>query len=197
MKRLLIAGVLLLSSCSTPESGEPRPLPTPVQPPTQEGTPVTIDHRSTQVHTAIPDSIEIPETTVETPLDLPVSVQSVAPGYQCPELVETALSVGWSKDHIDRLDTVLWRESRCQLTAYNSTDPNGGSYGASQVNGFWCRPSRYSPDGWLQEQGIVKECADLYDPDTNLLAALTIFRYSQSRNGCGWSPWATKGSKWC
>lgn len=199
MKRTSLAVALLLASCASPHNGsEPGPRnETPAPTPTQETVPVTTYPRAVKVIDAIPEPPPAAEIFIEDTLEPPVSVQAAGVAYRCPELIDTALSVGWADEHADRLDTVLWRESRCQPEAHNATDPNGGSHGASQVNGFWCRPSRFFPAGWLQTQGILTDCSDLYDPATNLLAALAIFRYSQERNGCGWSPWATKGSRWC
>lgn len=194
---VLICGALLVG-CAVPASVEPGPIQTiPAQAPTQEEAPVSANDRGTVVELAIPEPVEVAEPSTEQPLSVPVTAQNVGQGYRCPELVDVALTVGWAAEHLNRLDKVLWRESRCQPTAHNATDPNGGSHGVSQVNGFWCRPNRYSPTGWLQAQGVLERCADLYKPATNLMAALAIFQYSLDRNGCGWSPWATKGSKWC
>jgi len=117
--------------------------------------------------------------------------------YSCPQHIPTALNAGWTQELLEKLDIIMWRESRCIDDAFNSTDPNGGSHGITQVNGFWCRPSRYFPEGWLQDQDIVSTCQDLYDPYTNLLAAKAIYDYSKERNNCGFSPWSTKNQRWC
>jgi hypothetical protein len=58
-----------------------------------------------------------------------------------------------------------------------------------QINRFWCLPNRYSPQGWLQAQGILDECEDLYDPMVNVRAMKAIFDYSVEANGNGWQPW--------
>jgi len=71
-----------------------------------------------------------------------------------------------------------------QPDAFNPSDPNNGSYGIMQINGFWCQPSRYWPNGYLQAYGLLTECTDLYDRETNLRAALAIYRYSN-----GWRAW--------
>lgn len=84
---------------------------------------------------------------------------------------------------------VMHRESRCIHTVFNSSDPNGGSIGLMQINMFWCKPSRYYPDGWLQAQNLVASCDDLYNPLTNLKAAKAIYDYSLDWNGNGWQPW--------
>jgi hypothetical protein len=109
---------------------------------------------------------------------------------KCPEWHAEAMRAGWEPQHLIRLDAVIWRESRCQPTAFNPKDPNGGSAGLSQINYFWCLPNRYSPTGWLQSQGILTNCSELFDAATNLRAARAIHRYSEERNGTGWQPWA-------
>jgi hypothetical protein len=61
-----------------------------------------------------------------------------------------------------------------------------GSYGAAQINGFWCLPTKSNPVPFLQAHGIITECVDLYGAETNLRAALAIYRNS------GWHPWGIK-----
>lgn len=84
---------------------------------------------------------------------------------------------------------VMHRESRCIHTVFNSSDPNGGSIGLMQINMFWCKPSKYFQNGWLQTQGLVESCDELYNPLTNLKAAKAIYDYSLDWNGNGWQPW--------
>jgi hypothetical protein len=52
-------------------------------------------------------------------------------------------------------------DARPQRTTLS--DPNGGSYGLTQINGFWCLPNSNWPIGWLQEKGILEECSDLFN----------------------------------
>jgi hypothetical protein len=108
---------------------------------------------------------------------------------RCGEWHALALSVGWGRHHLARLDAVMWRESRCLPGAVNADDPHGGSIGLTQINRFWCLPNRYSPTGWLQSQGVLVACADLRDPATNLAAARAIHGYAEARHGDGWGPW--------
>jgi hypothetical protein len=108
---------------------------------------------------------------------------------KCGHWLGDALEVGWSRSHISKLDYVMWRESRCMPSVFNPTDPNGGSRGLLQINQFWCLPSRYFPNGWLQSQGVLNSCAQLSNPVINLRAALAIFEYSEERNNNGWQPW--------
>jgi hypothetical protein len=88
------------------------------------------------------------------------------------------------------LDKVLYVESRCDAAQHNATDPNGGSHGLTQINGFWCLPSRYYPLGYLQTHDVLTECADLYDPGTNLRAAYALVVYSVEAGVCAWHQWA-------
>jgi len=153
-----------------------------------------------------------PATAPEVPMRQYVAAQAISeppatttttttttvpePTGRCAQWQHTAIAAGWTEDQWERLDYVLWRESRCLPDVHNDTDPNSGSYGLAQINGFWCRPSRYNPDGWLQAQGVLDHCTDLYDPVVNLTAARAVWDYAEAR-GCGWSPWATRRTRWC
>lgn len=110
---------------------------------------------------------------------------------RCGEYRDLALAVGWPAEQWPKLSKVMYRESRCNFDSFNRTDPNGGSRGLIQINGFWCRPSKYNPQGWLQAKGILNTCEDLFVPETNLRAGWAMWQYSQERNGCGWRPWST------
>lgn len=113
---------------------------------------------------------------------------------KCGEYRDLAISVGWPVEQWPTLSMVMFRESRCNFDSFNPTDPNGGSRGLIQINGFWCRPNRYSPQGWLQGMGILNDCEDLFIPEINLRAGLAMWHYSQDHNGCGWRPWSTRCS---
>jgi hypothetical protein len=103
----------------------------------------------------------------------------------CDDVVNLARQVGWPDDQLDTLAVVALRESNCTPSAHNVNDPNGGSYGLMQINGYWCLPNTYWPIGWLQAQGAVDDCIDLYIPENNLKAGLAIWHNS------GWAPWRT------
>jgi hypothetical protein len=60
----------------------------------------------------------------------------------CPQWWDLAISVGWDKSELAKLDKIMWRESRCLPSAFNAGDPNGGSHGLMQINRFWCKKSR-------------------------------------------------------
>ena len=118
----------------------------------------------------------IPTTTSST-------TSSTTPVTACVGAVNLALSVGWPATETPTLLRVLKRESNCTPSAFNPRDTSGGSYGYMQINGFWCTPSAYWPQGWLQAKGILKVCDELFDPRINLIAGLAIWHNST------WTPW--------
>ena len=103
----------------------------------------------------------------------------------CTQVAVLALAEGLPQDQLETALQVAVRESRCTQDAYNGTDTNGGSFGVYQINGYWCSPNNYWPTGWLQAQGILQTCDDLYDPVLNTRAMVAIWRNS------GWLPWKT------
>ena len=111
---------------------------------------------------------------------------------RCGEYHDLAIQAGWPESQWSTLSYVMYRESRCNTLSFNKSDPNSGSRGLIQINGFWCRKSRYSAKGWLQDKSILNTCDDLFDPLTNLRAGWAMWQYSQQRNRCGWQPWATR-----
>lgn len=114
---------------------------------------------------------------------------------KCGEWHDLAISIGWPESEWPTMSYVLYRESRCNIGSHNKTDPMSGSRGLMQINGYWCRPSKYSTNGWLQDRFILANCDDLYHPTTNLRAGLAIWQYGEEKHGCGWrGPWATRCS---
>lgn len=112
---------------------------------------------------------------------------------RCGEWHDLAISVGWPETEWSTLSYVLYRESRCNIGSHNKTDPMSGSRGLMQINGYWCKKSKWSDAGWLQDRGILSTCDDLYHPTANLRAGLAIWLYGEDKHGCGWrGPWATK-----
>ena len=118
------------------------------------------------------------------------STVPVSPDARCPMWWSLALSVGFTPEQMPTLDRIVHRESRCDETQLNASDPNGGSVGLTQVNRFWCLPSRYYPDGYLQTMGVLTDCDDLYTPEINLRAALALVEYSRSVGLSDWYQWA-------
>jgi hypothetical protein len=124
--------------------------------------------------------VDIPSTTstvlVTTPITQPDACQTV---------FDMARHVGWAEQDLTLLVAIAYRESRCNPAAFNPTDPNGGSAGVMQINYFWCKPSSYYANGYLQAYGLLRTCDDLFDLEDNLRSALAIFRYSN-----GWRAWS-------
>ena len=116
-----------------------------------------------------------------TTITIPTTVAS------CDDAIAVAEAVGWPVEELDTLRHILSRESgpTCAPTAFNASDPTGGSYGVAQLNGVWCLPNSQWPIGWLQAQGLIEQCTDLFNAETNLRSALAIWHNS------GWGPWAT------
>jgi hypothetical protein len=103
----------------------------------------------------------------------------------CEQFSALAVNLGWPADQRTVLESVMFRESRCIPNAVNSDDPNGGSRGLMQINGFW------TP--WLIDAGIITSAENLLQADVNLRAALAIYNYGVDKHGYGWGPWsATK-----
>lgn len=123
-------------------------------------------------------------STTTTTTTLPVLMP------KCSMWQATALAAGIEPTLLPRLDHVLFRESRCDPTQLNAADPNGGSVGLAQINRFWCLPSRYYPDGYLQSVGVLVECDELYEPLVNLRAVAALIAYSREVDLCAWSQWA-------
>ena len=123
-----------------------------------------------------PASPTPPTTVVTTPITQPDA---------CKTVFDMARHVGWPEHELTQLVAVAYRESRCNPDAFNPTDPNGGSAGVMQINYFWCKPSSYYANGYLQAYGLLRTCDDLFDLEDNLRSALAIYRYSN-----GWRVWS-------
>lgn len=136
-----------------------------------------------------PDDLQPRYDTVYEGYSQPVTVPSTsttAPAQTlCGQVFNMAKHIGWPVNELSTVVAVAYRESRCQADAFNPKDPNGGSAGVMQINYFWCKPSQYWPNGYLQAHGLLKNCAELFDLETNLRAALAIYRYSE-----GWQAWS-------
>ena len=100
---------------------------------------------------------------------------------KCPQWWDNAVEAGWKRKELATLDFVMWRESRCDASAFNPDDPNSGSRGLVQINGFW------TP--YLRSKGVLKRSEGLFNPDVSLRSALVIFEYGEERYGHGWGPW--------
>ncbi len=143
--------------------------------------------------TLAPEFVDEDKKIQVEPTPQPLTVDEARLLYgKCGEWRELALMVGWPAEEWGTLSYVLHRESRCNIGSQNKTDPMSGSRGLMQINGYWCKPTKYSANGWLQDHGILTTCDDLYDPVVNLRAGLAIWLYGEGKHGCGWrGPWAT------
>lgn len=119
-------------------------------------------------------------------LMVPGHDRDVPPPDPCVKVAAFALAAGLPPKQLPTALRIAHRESRCNARAFNGDDPNGGSYSVYQINGFWCRPNRFWPDGWLQAKGVLNKCSDLYQPDVQAAAMVAIYRNS------GWIPWSTR-----
>ena len=124
--------------------------------------------------------VDIPSTTSTVPVTTPITQPDA-----CQTVFDMARHVGWAEQDLTQLVAVAYRESRCNPAAFNANDPNGGSAGVMQINYFWCKPSSYYANGYLQAYGLLRTCDDLFDLEDNLRSALAIFRYSN-----GWRAWS-------
>ena len=102
----------------------------------------------------------------------------------CEQFSALAVNLGWPADQRTVLQAILKRESNCTPNSINRKDPNGGSRGLMQINGFW--------HPWLIERGIISKPKDLLQADVNLRAGLAIYNYGVERYGFGWGPWSIK-----
>ena len=113
----------------------------------------------------------VPNTIALTPIPT-----TTATPKGCSAYVADAISAGWPASEAPMLARVMFRESRCDPTAYNAKDSNGGSRGLMQING--------THKLWLMQTGYINNLNDLFNPDINLRAALHLW------NMVGWSAWA-------
>lgn len=129
-------------------------------------------------------------TTIAATTTTTTTIAAPPSDARCGAWWSLARQIGFTESMLPTLDRIIYRESRCNRKAFNPTDPNGGSHGLTQVNGFWCLPSRYYPAGYLQTLGVLDTCADLYKPRVALRATMALIEYSRSAGLCSWSQWA-------
>lgn len=131
---------------------------------------------------------------VEAPRPVSVPTTTVPATARCPQWWGLAAEAGWHADSMPTLDYVMWRESRCNPSAHNTTLNRDGSadLGLTQINDrSWCLPTRWYPGGYLQSVGVLSTvgCEQLFDPLTNLKAAKALYDYSEKQQGEGFQPW--------
>jgi len=92
---------------------------------------------------------------------------------KCGEWHDLAIKVGWHEEEWSFLREVIWRESRCQIDAWNGNDA-----GLTQINQIHTK--------WLADMGWSHP-DDMFDPEKNLTFALRLWETS------GWKPWRFSG----
>ena len=117
-----------------------------------------------------------PQTIALTAMPTTTTTTTTVP-KGCAQYVADAITAGWPADQAPMLARVMFRESRCVTTAFNSQDSNNGSRGLLQVNGIH--------ESWLIEQGFITTLDDLFVPDINLRAALHLYGM------VGWQAWSS------
>lgn len=196
-----IASLIMAYSCSTPERNEVTSIAPVAE---QIIDPVTTTTAPPAPTTTLPDLSGVDFLKIrllieeEQRITRQMEIDEARMLYgKCGEWRELALQIGWPAEEWYTLSHVLYRESRCNIGSHNKTDPASGSRGLMQVNGYWCRPSKWTQAGWLQDRGIVNTCEDLFEPEKNLRAGLAIWLYGEEKHGCGWrGPWATPCDKY-
>ena len=115
-----------------------------------------------------------------------MSVVTTMPPYTgpgCREWADTALRGGFVLDDLWIALQVAELESGCLPGAIGD---NGNSFGLMQIHTpSWCKPTKYWPRGYLQTQGMIDDCTELFDPLTNMWVAWHI------ATKYGWENWST------
>ena len=118
----------------------------------------------------------LPATTTTTMPDLS-GVDWVALAQEtygkCGEWHDLAMEVGWPEEEWEFLSQVIWRESRCQVDAWNGADA-----GLTQINKVHRK--------WLSDMGW-NHPEDMFDAEKNLTFAFRLWETS------GWKPWRFSG----
>ena len=95
---------------------------------------------------------------------------------KCGEWYNLAISVGWPAEEWERLQEIIWRESRCKANAFNGSD--AGLVQINKVHSKWMSDFGYSFPN------------DMFTPEKNLTFALALWKSS------GWGPWRFSGTTW-
>lgn len=96
-------------------------------------------------------------------------------GYE-PLLAQYAPEAGW---HVQRMSSIMYRESRCDADAYNA---GGKAVGLLQIT-----PVSY--EYLAQALGTPINAYTLTDPVTNIRAGAALFDYWVQAGRSGYQPW--------
>jgi hypothetical protein len=173
----LVVAAMLLSACASTEQLTSTSTSAPVVSTVVSTTSTTTTTDATTTTVVVPAEPVVQRTTVRP---------SDSSEQRCSEWVDLVLDVGWPAVHVETVQRLMFRESRCDPSQFNPDDPRGGSRGLLQINGHWCRPNpSYGIHvGWLQEHDLIGQCDDLFDAEANLRSALLIW------SEYGFEPWA-------
>ncbi len=134
---------------------------------------------TTTVVTTTTIQTTLPPTTTTTLPDLS-SVDWIALARSvhgvCGEWHDLAIQVGWPEEEWSRLQQVIFRESRCQVDAWNGADA-----GLTQINQIHTQ--------WLSDMGWSHP-DDMFNAEYNLTFAFRLWETS------GWKPWRFSGTTW-
>lgn len=174
----LLAIVLLSTAC------------TPLQLSTWEKvTGSTLSQQDKSVMESLPDApLRLPDGRQIMPDGEIVGV-SAPSGSRCPQFYNEAINAGWSSSHWEKLDYIMWRESRCIPNVHN-TVARDNSYGLLQLN----MKAHKSWVGPLVQWNFNA----LFDAETNLRIGKVLYDKAKAVYGCGLQPWkTTKQKHWC
>lgn len=108
---------------------------------------------------------------------------------RCPQHRAAALAAGWTEQQWKRLDTIVYRESRCNPSTHNGRGRDN-SYGLLQLN-------MRAHAAWVGPM-VDGDYSRLFDPQTNFAVALDLYHRAEDMFGCGWQPWVTRRTQgWC
>lgn len=120
------------------------------------------------------------ETTTTTAQALLAAMPTIAPPSPPADpgcYADLARAVGWPEHTLTRLQSIMWRESRCDPSAFADRPSTLDlSRGLLQINAY----------GYL-DAGLRRLCGidpvTLFDPAINLACGLELWR------AMGWAPW--------
>jgi hypothetical protein len=188
MRRLLslILAAVAVITLSTAQTGASAGIPEQFVPPHNwelPADPPPTPVRSVNIYSIRPEVVYADERREPTPPRRLDPYRQSSPDWRCDQWMDLAREVGWPEAELPKLSYTIYRESRCRPDQHNPEDPMGGSNGLVQINKFWCKPTQYWPNGWLQTHGLLTHCDDLFLPEVNLRSAFAMWENS------GWSPW--------
>lgn len=146
-------------------------------------TSTTISSPVTEPPVDIPVEVVVPEptTTTTTAAPAPVKQEAPAPKISPPPTdgcwMDLARQVGWPEETLGHLHHIIYRESRCDPSAYaNRPSTMDNSRGLLQINSYG------SLDGAVRKLCGI-DPTELFDPTVNLTCGLAYYR------NAGWRPW--------